>query len=233
MKKLWASAAMLIATVLWGVAFSAQAGGMKYIEPMLFTALRSLVGVLALLVVIAVFDLVRFKRLTWWGQHAASSADRRFLLTGGLYCGVVISLASVCQQYGIKYISAGKTGFLTALYIVIVPLIGLFFKRKTTLMQWAAVAIAMLGTYLLCGGVGNINIGESFVIGCAVIYSIHVLVIDHYAPRCDCVRLSCIQFMVATVLTAVGSLLMREDWVINRIVAALPFWIFCGVGSAQ
>lgn len=231
MKKFWGSMAMLTATVLWGVAFSAQSSGMKFVEPMIFTSLRSLVGVLSLIVVIMVFDLCTEKRLTVWGS-AKSKAEQRELLLGGLWCGLVISAASVCQQYGLKYTTAGKTGFLTALYIVFVPLLGIFLGRKTTPVLWLAVGLALGGSYLLCGGIGNVGKGEWFVIACAVLYSVHIMVIDRYAAKCDCIRLSCLQFMVATVMTALASRLSGEPWVLEKITAALPFWVFCGVGSS-
>ena len=231
MKKFWGSMAMLTATVLWGVAFSAQSSGMKFVEPMIFTSLRSLVGVLSLVVVIMVFDLCTEKRLTVWGS-AKSKAGQRELLLGGLWCGLVISAASVCQQYGLKYTTAGKTGFLTALYIVFVPLLGIFLGRKTTPVLWLAVGLALGGSYLLCGGIGNVGKGEWFVIACAVLYSVHIMVIDRYAAKCDCIRLSCLQFMVATVMTALASRLSGEPWGLEKITAALPFWVFCGVGSS-
>ena len=231
MRKFWASAAMLTATVLWGVAFSAQSSGMKFVEPMLFTALRSAVGVLSLLAVIMIFDFCSEKRLTLWGS-AKSKAAQRELLVGGLWCGVVISAATVCQQYGLKYTSAGKTGFLTALYIVIVPLLGIFFKRKTSPLLWGAVFLALTGSYLLCGGIGNIGKGEWFVITCAVLFSVHIMVIDRYAAKCDCVRLSCIQFIAATMITALASRFSGDPWELEKITASLPFWVFCGVGSS-
>ena len=231
MKKLIGSSSMIIATVLWGVAVSAQSTGMKFVEPMLFTALRSLVGVIALIAVIMAIDLFREKRFSLWGS-AGTAAERRELVAGGIYCGIVIAAASVCQQSGLKYTTAGKTGFLTALYIVIVPVLGIFFKRKTSPLLCVAVALSLFGSYLLCGGVGSIGKGEWFVIACAFIYSIHIMVIDRYAAKCDCVRLSCIQFMVATVLAASASLLVEEPCTAENIRLSMPFWIFCGIGSS-
>ncbi|MBR7131318.1 MAG: DMT family transporter [Lentisphaeria bacterium] len=231
MKNVWGSVAMITATILWGVAFSAQSCGMKFVDPMLFTSLRSLVGVAALLVVIMIFDLIKDKHLSIWGK-AVSAAEKKALLTGGLWCGVIISAASITQQYSLKYISAGKTGFLTALYIIIVPVMGIFLKRKTTPVLWLAVIIAMTGTYLLCGGIESIGKGEIFAIICSVIYSMHILVIDRYAAQCDCVRLSCIQFITATFLAAAASRISGEAWVTDDIAGAMPFWIFCGVGSS-
>lgn len=231
MQKFWGCMAMIIATVIWGFAFSAQSSGMRFVGPVLFVALRSIIGVFALILVCMVFDYCRDKRLSIRG-NAKTKEGQKFLLHGGLYCGLAISAASICQQWGLKYISAGKTGFLTALYIVIVPLIGIFFKRKTTPMLWLAVFLALSGSYLLCGSIDKIGAGELLVIACAMLYSIHILVIDHYAPHCDCIRLSCIQFMVASVLCSGASLLAGEQWILQDIVRATPFWVFCGVGSS-
>lgn len=222
---------MLIATVLWGFAFSAQACGMKHIGAMLFVSLRSIVGVLALSVTIMCFDLVRYKRLTFWG-NAKSIQEKKFLLAGGVFCGSVICAASVFQQLGLLYVSAGKTGFLTALYIIMVPLLGWFFKRKTPVFMWFAVAAALLGTYLLCGGIGSVGWGEMFVIICALLFALHIMVIDHYAPHCDCVRLSCIQFAVAAVAALLASLIFGEAWQWQEITLSLPYWVYCGVGSS-
>ena len=228
MKKVWGSLAMLIATVLWGISFSAQSTGMRFVEPMLFTAFRSAVAVVALVLVIMAFDLMKFKRLTLWG-NAATAEARKNLLAGGLWCGIVISVASICQQFGLKYTSAGKTGFLTALYIVIVPVLGLFFKRKSSWILWLAVVLALAGSWLLCGGISSVGKGEMFVIACAFVYSIHIMVIDYYAAKCDCVRLSTLQFAVATILSAIASGVAGEPWIAKNIAATAPYWLFCGI----
>ena len=228
MKKVWGSLAMLIATVLWGISFSAQSTGMRFVEPMLFTAFRSAVAVVALVLVIMAFDLMKFKRLTLWGDAATAEA-RKNLLAGGLWCGIVISVASICQQFGLKYTSAGKTGFLTALYIVIVPVLGLFFKRKSSWILWLAVTLALAGSWLLCGGISSVGKGEIFVIACAFVYSIHIMVIDYYASKCDCVRLSALQFVVATILSAIASGVAGEPWIAENIAATAPYWLFCGI----
>ena len=231
MKKIWGVGGMLIATVLWGVAFSAQSRGMAYVDPMLFVMLRSRTGVAALFLVIAGVDLYRKRGFTfriWKGDPGAE----RVLLSGGSVCGIILAAASILQQYGLKYISAGKSGFLTALYIVIVPVLGLFLNRRTNPVLWLAVMLAMSGSYLLCGGVDQVGAGEYFVIGCAFVYSLHILAVDHYAAKCDCIRLSCIQFSVVTLFSALASLLMGDSWQLNKILDSLPFWIFCGVGSS-
>ncbi|MBR2364536.1 MAG: DMT family transporter [Lentisphaeria bacterium] len=230
MQKFWASIAMLVATVIWGTAFSAQSESTKYVDALLFVALRSFVGTGALCLVIMFFDLVKEKKLSFWGN--AGKTAKKDLLLGGLFCGIAITSASFCQQLGIKYISAGKTGFLTALYILIVPFLGLFLKRKTPFPLYIASGIALAGTYLLCGGIQTVGKGEFFVILCAFLYAGHIMVIDHYAAKCDCIRLSCVQFAAATVFSVIASLLAGERWCLSGITASLPFWIFCGVGSS-
>ena len=231
MKKKLSLAAMLIAIVFWGVAFSAQSSGMKYVGPMLFVMLRSIVGVVSLILVIVFIDLWRHKKISFWGV-GATKLEKRKLCLGGLWCGLIIAGASSFQQLGLLNVSAGKTGFLTALYIIIVPLLGIFFKRKTSLLLYVAIVIALTGAYLLCGGVDNFGIGELCVVICAGLFAVHILVIDRYAPECDCVRLSCGQFIVASVAAGAASLLFREPWVWQEIVKSLPFWVFCGVGSS-
>ena len=231
MKKLWGSAAMITATVIWGLAFSAQSSGMNFIEPVFFTALRSITGVFALVFLIVLLDLVLFKKVTLWGR-AETAAAKKELLCGGFWCGLVLAGASICQQIGLKYTTAGKTGFLTALYIIIVPVLGIFLKRRTNPVLWAAVVLGLFGSYLLCGGISSVGKGELFVIACAFIYSIHILVIDRYAPVCDCIRLSCIQFAAASILCFAGSFTVQETVTWQNIVDSAPFWLFCGIGSS-
>ena len=231
MQKFWASVAMILATVLWGVAFSVQRSGNDHMEPMSFIAMRSITGVAALCVIIMVFDLFRYKRVTLWGS-AKTPQEKRDLLLGGFWCGLVLTVASACQQYGLKDVSAGKSGFLTALYIVIVPLLGLLFKRKMTWLLWLAVGFALGGSYLLCGGIGSIGTGEWYVIACAVIFSGHIMVTDLYAPKCDCIRLSCLQFLTATILAGAASLVLNDPWTAENVLGGMPFWLFCGIGSS-
>ena len=231
MKKFWATVAMLFATVIWGTAFSAQSESTKHVDALLFVALRSFVGTGALCLVIMLFDFVKDKRLSVWGS-AGSRQEKKDLLLGGLFCGIAITSASFCQQLGIQYISAGKTGFLTALYILIVPFLGLFLRKKTPVSLYIASCTALAGTYLLCGGIDTVGKGEFFVILCAFLYAGHIMIIDHYAVKCDCVRLSCIQFAAATFFSILASQLLGEKWHWAGIVSSLPFWLFCGVGSS-
>ena len=219
---------MIAATLLWGVSFSSQRCGMRTVPPLTFLMLRSVVAALALVPVAAVFDRGRRGRVSLWGA-AETREERKHLIAGGVWCGVALGLASGFQQYGIKYTSAGKAGFLTALYIVIVPLLGIFFKRRATFGQWLATALALTGSYLLCGGLSTVGFGEIMLIVGAILFSGHILVIDRYAPTCDCVRLSCIQFAVTSLITGVGSLAVGDRRIAADILGALPFWLYCGV----
>lgn len=232
MKKLWGAAAMIAATLIWGGSFSAQSRGVRLVDPVLFTALRSALGALALAVVVALGDVLKHRPVTLFGAAETPEA-RPDLLRGGLWCGVFLAVASCLQQYGLKYTTAAKAGFLTTLYIVIVPLLGMFFRRRTSALLWGAAVLALAGAYLLCGGVVTVGRGDALVILCAFVYSAHILTIDRYAAKCDCVRLSCIQFAVASALSFAGALALREPWVSEKIVAALPYLLYAGVaGSA-
>ena len=226
-RKFWGAAAMVAATLLWGVSFSSQSYGMRTVPPLTFLMLRSVVAALALIPVAALFDRFRTGRVSLWGA-AKTRAERKLLFAGGVWCGVALGLASSFQQYGIKYTSAGKAGFLTALYIVIVPLLGIFFKRRATLAQWFAVVLALTGSYLLCGGLTRVGFGEVMLIIGAILFSGHILVIDRYAGQCDCVRLSCIQFAVASLVTLAGALAAGDRWIAADILNAVPFWLYCG-----
>ena len=231
MNKLRGSAAMIAATILWGASFSAQSRGVRLVDPLLFTALRSALGALALALAAVLFDLRREGRASVWGG-AKTAAERMTLLRGGLWCGAFLAVGSTLQQYGLKYTTAAKAGFLTTLYIVIVPLLGIFFKRRTSKLLWGAALLALSGTYLLCGGIGSIGRGEWLVISCAVVFSGHILAIDRFAPRCDCVRLSCLQFAVASVLTLAAALAKRAPWELRSLVDALPYILYTGIASS-
>jgi drug/metabolite transporter (DMT)-like permease len=192
---------------------------------MLFVMLRSIVGVAALTAVIILRKYI-------FNKTEIQKTKLKDLIFGGTLCGLAIVFASSFQQLGLITTAAGKSGFLTALYIIIVPLLGIFFKRKTSNLLYFAVILGLIGAYLLCGGIENISIGDIFTVGCAFMFSIHILIIDRYAPKCDCVMLSCVQFSACAVFACAGSLIFREAWIYENIIKSLPFWIFCGIGSS-
>ena len=192
---------LALTALIWGSAFVAQSVGMDYIGPFTFNSIRSFMGGIVLLPVIFIMKRQRRKN----GQGEPSSGDRKTLIIGGICCGIALAAASSLQQIGIVYTSAGKAGFITALYILIVPIMGLFLGRRAGLKVWIGVALAVAGMYFLCITNGfSISKGDFLVFLCAIVFSVHILVIDHFAPKVDGVALSCIQFFVCGILCAVS-----------------------------
>ena len=165
-------------------------------------------------------------------RRQQEKANRKTLLRGGLSCGLALGLASGLQQVGIQYTTVGKAGFITACYIVIVPLLGLFFGKKCSPLIWGAVVMAVVGLYMLCmtGGSGGINRGDLLMLVCAGLFSVHILVIDYFSPMADGVKLSCIQFLVAGVLSGLFGLLFEEPKLSQLLAAWVPV-LYAGVMS--
>ena len=207
-KRMMGSLMLLFGAMIWGAAFVAQSVGMDYVEPFTFQACRSLLGSLVLLPVIAVMD----KRGN--AKKPTDTASRKFLLRSGLICGLFLFTATSLQQVGLLSTTAGKSGFITSLYIILVPIFGLFLKRRVGPWIWCSVLLALIGLYLLCGGgTFSIGIGELLTLGCAVAFSFHIMFIDHVSARVDGVRLSCIQFFVVAVISAIMMFLTETpDW---------------------
>lgn len=196
---------LFLTAFIWGTAFVAQAVGMDHIGPLTFNMARSFVGGVALIPVCLVFARIKSPE-----QRQAEKKERKTLLLGGLCCGAALGVASALQQLGIQYTTVGKAGFITALYIVIVPILGLFLRKKVGVKLWVSVVIAVFGLYLLCmSGSLALQKGDFLVLLCAVVFSIHIMVIDYFSPKVDGVQMSCIQFFVAGILSAVGMLVME------------------------
>ena len=190
---------LFVTAFIWGTAFVAQSVGMDHIGPFTFNAVRSLIGGIALLPVILLFN-----RRKSPAQRQAERANRKTLLLGGVCCGLALGVASCLQQVGMQYTTVGKAGFITALYIVIVPILGLFLHKKVGAKLWVSVVVAILGLYLLCmSGSLRLAWGDFLVLLCALCFSVHIMVIDYFSPKVDGVAMSCIQFFVAAVFSAV------------------------------
>ncbi len=190
---------LFVAALIWGTAFVAQSVGMDHIGPFTFNAVRSLVGGIALIPVILFFNRRKSPE-----RRETERANRKTLLLGGVCCGLALGVASCLQQVGIQYTTVGKAGFITALYIVIVPILGLFFHKKVGVKLWVSVVVAILGLYLLCmSGSLRLSWGDFLVLLCALCFSAHIMVIDYFSPKVDGVAMSCIQFFVAAVFSAV------------------------------
>ena len=222
---------MLIAAAIWGFAFVAQK---EAAEVPAFTLVfaRSLLGTVFLFFLIMLLD-----RVLKTGRRLVSKKGLDFTKTeiiGGAACGIVLSLASVLQQSGMNNgTDAGKSAFITALYVVIVPVFGLVLKKRAPINAWISVAIAVVGFYLLCITDGfSLEFSDALVLLCAVVFAVHILVIDRFSPRCDGVRMSCIQFAVVTVVTLIFSLILESPMKIDAIGSAIWPIVMLGIGSS-
>lgn len=222
---------LFLAAVIWGVAFVAQSVGMEYVGPFTFSCVRSIIGGLVLIPVI--WFMNGKKKETPRTEEERRTA-RKNLLLGGTLCGLCLFAASNFQQFGIQYTTAGKAGFITACYIVLVPVFSIFLGKKCARTVWLSVALAVAGLYLLCiAGDFTIGRGDILVFVCAVLFSVHILVIDHFSPLADGVKLSCIQFFVCGILSGVGMFLTEEPHLADILAAWMPIFyagaMSCGV----
>ena len=225
--KLKNSLLLVLVALIWGVAFVAQSEGAKDVGPYTFNAVRMIIGGVVLLPVIKIMDAFRAK-----DADAPRGTGGKALWIGGACCGAMLFLASTLQQVGILYTTAGKAGFITALYIVIVPIIGLFFRRRTGAALWISVALAVVGMYFLCmTGSLSLGRGEALCMLCAVFFAGHITIVDHFSPNVDGVRMSCIQFFVCGALSAVLMFLFEEPDIHEIVSAWLPI-LYTGVLSS-
>lgn len=221
-KTMKSSLILLLTAAIWGVAFVAQSVGMDYVGPFTFNAVRFLMGGIILLP----FVWLRRKK-----KVSDIVPDRKKMWLGGICCGLALCTASVFQQYGIMYTAVGNAGFITTLYIIIVPMIGLLFGKKVHVSVWIGAVIAMIGLYLLCVGEGfSLNKGDGLVFICAVIFAIHILAIDHFTAYVDGVILSCIQFFVSGTLCGIGALLLETPTIEALLAGWIPL-LYAGVLS--
>jgi len=226
---------LMLAALIWGSAFVAQSVGMDYLGPFSFNCVRSFMGSLVLLPVIWFMDRQKKETAEHDGQKTEEGTreqNKKVLLSGGLCCGVILTLSTSLQQIGIKYTTAGKAGFITALYILIVPLLGLILGKKVGNKTWLGVALAVAGMYLLCIKEGfSISYGDFMVLLCALVFSMHILAVDYFSPRVDGIRLSCIQFFVCGCISAVP-MLVWEHPEISQIIRAWQPLAYAGVLSS-
>ena len=222
---------LFLTATIWGVAFVAQSVGMDYVEPFTFNMVRNFLGGLVLIPCIWILDKINPKEKKILNEQEKSQA-RKLLLKGGVCCGVLLAFATSFQQTGIKYTTVGRAGFITACYIIIVPILGLaFFKKKCRSTIWLAVALALIGLYLLCITDGfAIGKGDFYVFICSLLFSLHILVIDHFSPLVDGVKMSCIQFFVTSAICAVPAFLFESPQIHNILLAWAPI-LYAGVLS--
>lgn len=224
---------LLIAALLWGISFVVQA--VDAISPFTFTAVRSLIGAIVLAPVIFIMRAVKKKKnkLPTFSPEERKK-NLKTLLIGGACCGAVVAVATNLQQFGLSMnLEAGKAGFITAMYIVLVPIIGLFLGKKSGIVTWVSVAMGVVGLYFICVKDSfSINTGDICLILCAVAFSVHITVVDYFSAKTDGVTLSALQFFVSGLLSALLALIFERDtFSLSVILSYYPSFLYMGICS--
>ncbi|MBQ7700087.1 MAG: DMT family transporter [Clostridia bacterium] len=230
-KKLLGNILLILTAVIWGTAFVAQRAGMDKIEPLTFNASRMALGAVAVGLV-AFLGWIKEKRTGAGRTEEEQKQYNKNTVIGGVLCGCCLAGASILQQIGLVYTTAGKAGFITALYILIVPVIGfIFLKRKNTWIVWAAVLIGLVGMFLLCiSEEFRLSKGDALICGCAFVFSFHIITCDHFVKKGNPVRMSAIQFATATVISTAAAFIAEQPSMDKIISAAVPI-LYCGLVS--
>lgn len=216
---------LMLAALIWGGAFVAQSVGMDYTGPYTFNVMRSFLGSLVLLPVIFFLDKKK-------SEEEKERSDKKVLIKGGICCGIILTISTTFQQIGLLHTTAGKAGFITALYILIVPILGIFLGKKAGIKVWISVVLALGGMYLLCvTSEFTIAFGDLMVLACAFVFSLHILAVDHFSPMVDGVKLSCIQFFVCGTLSSFPMFLLEHPQLGQILDAWLPI-AYAGILSS-
>ncbi|OUP01289.1 DMT family transporter [Sellimonas sp.] len=222
---------LFLTAFIWGTAFVAQSVGMDYVGPYTFICVRSFIAGIVLLPCIVILQKINPKE-TVSRTRSEKKRYRKTLVAGGVLCGLALGVASCLQQIGIQYTTVGKAGFITAFYIIIVPVLGLFFGKRCRLNIWIGVILALFGLYFLCMTEGfSIGYGDAMVFFCALVFSIHILVIDYFTELVDGVKMSCIQFFVSGIVSGIGMILFEKPDPSAILAAWLPI-LYAGVLSS-
>lgn len=224
-KRMLGNLMLLGAAMIWGAAFVAQTVGMEYVEPFTFQAVRCFLASIVLLPVIWIMDKKGNP------HKPVTAAERKTQLFYGAICGVFLFAACSLQQLGLQYVEAGKAGFVTSLYIILVPLTGLFFGRKVKPWVWISVVLALVGLYLLCASDMSIGKGELMILACSVAFTAHILVIDKVSAKLDGVRLSSMQFFVVGLISLVVMICKETPNLQSILQCWLPI-CYAGILSA-
>ena len=220
---------LLTAAIIWGMAFVSQQAGMDFMGPLTFNGSRNIIGSVILVPVILII------------RGRIPKAERKPLpvkttIIAGLACGAALTIASTLQQYGLTMTTVGKGGFITTLYIILTPIHGIFIGRKAPKAVWFCAVLAVAGMFLLCvnGESLSISAGDLLVLGSALVFAVHILVIDHFSPLTDGVILSCIQFAVCGVVSTIGAFIFEQPSWEQLVSGAIPVLyagvLSCGVG---
>lgn len=216
-KNIFATASLLLTAVIWGLSYSAQAEAMKTMSALFFVFLRYLIGSMML--------------LPWFFRKGKKLPDPK-LLVGGAICGFCLAGGEILQQFGLLYTSAGKAGFLTALYVIMIPLISIFIRKKSDWKIWCSAVLSVAGTYLLCsdGTLTNFgNLGDALILICALFFAFQFIAIAKFAPQADALELAGVQFFTVTVISGIAALIAGETCSWDVIAATAKPLLYCGV----
>lgn len=230
-KRMLGNALLILTAMIWGTAFVFQRVGMESIEPITFNAARMALAAVAVGAVSAMPIASEKERLASYSAQQCARY-RRDTIVGGICCGAFLAAASIFQQMGVVYTTAGKAGFITAMYMLLVPVINfVFFKKRNSAVVWLAVLLGVVGMYLLCMTEGfSLGRGDTLVCICAVLFSGHILCCDHFVKLGNPIRISAIQFASCTAISSVAALILeRPSW--DQIVSAIVPILYCGIVS--
>ena len=230
-KRMLGNALLMLTAMIWGTAFVFQRVGMESIEPITFNAARMALAAVAVGAVSAMPIASEKEKLASYTVKECAEY-RKNTIIGGICCGTFLAAASIFQQMGVVYTTAGKAGFITAMYMLLVPVINfVFFKKRNSWIVWLAVLLGVVGMYLLCmTGSFSLGRGDTLVCICAVLFSGHILCCDHFVKLGNPIRISAIQFATCTVISAVAALILEEPSWAKIASAAIPI-LYCGIVS--
>ena len=218
------------AALIWGCALVAQKAGMSHLGPFGFTAIRCMMGGLALLPLVIYMDSKKSR------EEKRQEAGKGETITGAVWCGIVLTALVLFQQFGLPHTTVGKAGFITALYILLTPVMGIFMGKKAGRNLWIGVAVGLAGMYMLClyEGISALTFGDLMMLGAAVMAAAHIHVIDHFVQKIDPVKLSSFQFIFAGLICVIPMLVFEEISAAAVAECLIPLLysglISCGLG---
>lgn len=231
-KQVIGSILLFMTSIIWGCAFVAQKVGMDYIGPFTFCGIRFIFSAVFLFLITTLRDFIFYKKLTLFTME---KSKKNKILIGGTLCGIALTIATNLQQYAIQETTAGKAGFITALYIVLVPILGIFIKKKIRIVEGISVLVAIISLFLLCFEKGDldgflINQYDVGLLACAFFFSIQILLIDYFAKDNDCLMMSMVQFVVCAIIST-SLMFILEDPKVGQIQSAMMPLLYAGIAS--
>ncbi len=229
------SALLCLAALIWGLAFVAQTDAAEFVPPFALNAIRSLIAAVFLFFLLLITNRKKDIKII-----PDNPSDKKAVITGGVLCGIMLSISVNLQQFGLVLYPEGASseargGFLTALYVIIVPILSVFLKKRISLTVWVAVLIAVVGVYLLClsGGINAVYSGDLLLLCCAFSFALHILFVDRFVERVGGIRLSMLQFLICGIVSLILAFIFESDTVTiqKTLKAALPI-LYMGIMSS-